>query len=85
MTEKWAWVPGFEGSYKISDRGRVRSVHRVIERRDGTNQTINGRIMRPARHRNGRCSVLLAHRGEYTRIWPDQLVRRLFNDEEKAA
>jgi len=29
--ETWADVPGFEGSYQVSDRGRVRSLDRVIK------------------------------------------------------
>jgi hypothetical protein len=84
MTERWRAIPGHE-EYSISSHGRVRSEHRQFVKKDGQRHTVKERVMRPTRHRSGRLSVTLAHRGEYTRIWPDQLVRQLFNDEEKAA
>lgn len=55
MTERWLPVPGWEGSYEVSDHGRVRSVDRV---------TINGsrwkgRVLKPAPHRSGHQRVVL--------------------------
>lgn len=38
MTEEWRWVPGYEGMYEVSDRGRVRR---------------NGRVLSPGPHKQG--------------------------------
>lgn len=80
--ERWEWIPGYEGYYQISNRGRVLSVHRVIQRNDGTDQTINGRVLKPARHRSGRYSILLCRGGRYERFWPHLLVPQLFGETE---
>jgi hypothetical protein len=34
-TERWRQVPGYEGHYEVSDRGRVRSIDRVVIMKDG--------------------------------------------------
>jgi len=47
MTE-WRDVPGFEGLYKISSDGQVKSLDRVVTKSNGRTQTINGRIKHPA-------------------------------------
>jgi hypothetical protein len=31
MKERWRWIKGYKGLYKVSDFGRVKSVDRVIE------------------------------------------------------
>jgi hypothetical protein len=84
MTERWRPIPGHE-EYSISSHGRVRSEHRTFVKRDGQRHTVRERIMRPQRHHSGRRYVLLAHRGQYTRVWVASLVRELFGDNEKAA
>lgn len=35
MGERWIPVVGFEGAYEVSDRGRVRSIPRIVLRTDG--------------------------------------------------
>lgn len=32
-SERWAWVPGYEGHYEVSSQGRVRSVERTVMRK----------------------------------------------------
>lgn len=44
-TETWKPIPGWEGFYEVSDRGRIRSVPRIVPRSDGTQQRVRGRIM----------------------------------------
>ncbi len=67
IAEQWSPVPGWEGSYEVSDHGRVRSVERVIRRRNGTDYTVRERILRPKVHRGGWRSVCLARDGaQYT-------------------
>lgn len=48
--EEWRPVPGYPG-YEVSDLGRVRSLPRVIGRRDGSSMRIRGRILRRSLHR----------------------------------
>lgn len=43
--ERWAPIPGREGSYEVSTCGRVRSVDRVILRRDGQTRRLRGRLL----------------------------------------
>ena len=44
--ETWADIPGYEGTYQVSDVGRVRSLDRVIIGRDGRAQRWKGRILK---------------------------------------
>ena len=46
MTELWLPVVGFEGCYEVSDRGRVRSLHRIVKHpREGYERRLKGRMM----------------------------------------
>jgi len=44
MRERWKDVAGYEGSYQVSDKGRVRSLDRFVG--DGT-RFYRGRVLRP--------------------------------------
>lgn len=44
--EQWKPVLGFEGLYEVSDRGRVRSVDRVLVKSDGRRMTIKGKLLK---------------------------------------
>ena len=46
MTEHWRPVPDWEGLYGVSDRGRVRSEPRYVQR-STTRYRVAGRILRP--------------------------------------
>jgi hypothetical protein len=72
--ERWAPVPGLEGAYEVSDRGRVRSLFRVVIRRNGARYTIAGRILTPKIHRGGWRSVALARAASYTTFYIHRLV-----------
>jgi hypothetical protein len=61
--EQWRPIPGFEGSYEVSDLGRVRSVDRFVATRRGT-RSAPGRILRPHPDRYGRPWVSLCIGGE---------------------
>lgn len=45
ILECWKDVVGFEGLYEVSTRGRVRSIDRIIIRKNGTKLPIKGRIL----------------------------------------
>jgi NUMOD4 motif len=53
MTETWRDIPNWSGYYQASSEGRVRSLDRVIIRRNGVKYRAKGRIRRPQRHRPG--------------------------------
>lgn len=62
-TERWLPVVGFEGLYEVSDRGRVRSMERVVHRSNGRTHTVNERILKPDTDR-GYHKVYLMKDGE---------------------
>lgn len=69
MQETWLPVVGFEGSYEVSDHGRVRSVDRVIERRDGTLLPRSGQLLKQQLSGRGDyLTVTLCQQGRY-RPW----------------
>lgn len=69
MTENWRAIPGHEGSYEVSDLGRVRSLDRITDR----GRRWRGRMMTPYPMRNGYLIVTLWRQGKQ-RTW---LVHRL--------
>lgn len=53
--ECWAPVPGFKGAYEVSSHGRVRSVDRIITRKNGVRVPMRGRIRKTRPNKsNGR-------------------------------
>ncbi|WP_415649104.1 NUMOD4 motif-containing HNH endonuclease [Rhodococcus ruber] len=77
--ENWAPVPDFEGYYEVSDLGRIRSVDRVIVRKNGSRQTVRSRIL--ALHPNvvsGYPQVHLYISGHGTMLYAHQLVAAAF-------
>lgn len=57
--EQWLPVVGYEGSYEVSDLGRVRSLDRVTIRKNGSPLTVRGRVLRPCRDPYGYYQVNL--------------------------
>lgn len=53
--ERWEWIPGYEGIYKISTKGRVYSVRRP---------NTKGGILIPRKDKDGYVSVMLYRDGE---------------------
>lgn len=47
VTEEWRSVPGYEGIYEASNKGRVRSLDRVIVQRHGISRRFQGKILNP--------------------------------------
>jgi len=46
VEERWLPIPSYEGFYEVSDQGRIRSLDRVIRKRNGQLQTIRGRLLK---------------------------------------
>ena len=77
--ECWRWVPGYVGLYQVSTRGRVRSVGRWVNSKNGSKQFIKGRIMKPARL-NGYLFVNLSRNGKKRRFSVHRLVAMAWLD-----
>ena len=65
MGEIWKDIPGYEGHYQASDKGRVRSVDRyvrLVAHGVETRRLAPGRVLRPGRYcKTGHLSVTLGH------------------------
>jgi len=68
--ELWKWVPGYEGYYQVSNRGRVRSVTREVIDSLGHVRKYRGKVMRLWRHNNGYpvCELKKAGHGQLMRV-----------------
>lgn len=53
LADEWRDVVGHEGFYQVSRNGEVRSLDRMIFRKDGTKQWLRGRVMRPSDNGRG--------------------------------
>lgn len=61
VDEIWKDIEGYEGYYKVSNLGRVKSLPRVIYRvKDGRKMTIKGKIMTPTINSRGYYGVRLS-------------------------
>ena len=60
MRERWLPIAGFPG-YEVSDFGRVRSVDRIVMRRDRQAQRCAGRTLEPTPNDKGYQRVTLYH------------------------
>jgi hypothetical protein len=78
MIEHWKDVPGYEGSYQISDLGRVRSVPRHVYCRNGHLHWIRGRILKPSVGTCGHIQVRLSRAGRSPTVPVHQLVLKAF-------
>lgn len=63
MEEIWRDIPGYEGRYEVSSRGRVRSLDTTITRSNGRSLRVHGRILRPALHEKNRYRLALPIEG----------------------
>lgn len=59
MKEIWRDIPGYEGRYQVSNLGRVKSLPRVVERKDGKSRRAEGRILKPETAKSGHLMVNL--------------------------
>ncbi len=74
--EEWLPVAGWEGFYEVSDRGRVRSLERVVRRRNGSRYRVRERVLKPAvRAADGYMHVSLSRRGAYKSYSLPRLMR----------
>lgn len=76
MEESWKPVVGWEDSYEVSDKGRVRSVDRIIETKTG-DQHLKGKVLSPAYYK-GYPRVNLCKNRKGRSAWIHRLVLEAF-------
>ena len=77
--ESWRAIPGYEGSYEVSDHGRVRSLDRTIIRSDGALVRLKGKLKSVApRGWNRRPQVPLLRDGKQVDRYVHHLVLEAF-------
>lgn len=59
MSEEWRDIPGYNGHYKVSDMGRVRSTDRYKQTANGQVRFYHSRVLKPGRKKSGHVSVAL--------------------------
>lgn len=75
ITEKWKWVSGYKGLYRVSSFGTVRSIDRIVTRSDGMIQSLKGRILKPGKNDcYGYLKVELWKNGKGQRFYIHRLV-----------
>ena len=63
MKEIWKDIDGYEGLYKVSNLGRVKSVHRIVTKSNGKPMTVYERILRDTASGHGYRSIALSKNG----------------------
>ena len=73
-SEVWKDITGYEGLYKVSNKGNVRSV----ERKDSIGRRCGGRVLKPLNHRRGYLQVDMYKNGKVKRKYIHRLVAEAF-------
>lgn len=60
VDEKWVDIKGYDGSYKVSDHGRIKSLDREYVNKRGQNRKIKGRILKNSVDTHGYMRVTLS-------------------------
>ena len=53
LTEVWKDIPEYEGTYQVSNMGRVRSLDRVVTHKDGRKCRHRGKVLKPSINAGG--------------------------------
>lgn len=64
MEEVWKDIAGYEGLYQVSNFGRVKSLDRVVKRKNQPDLPVAGKVLRPRFGKNGYAYVILSKEGK---------------------
>lgn len=76
--ERWTPVPNYEGYYEVSSEGRVKSLPRIVNRKNDSVQPWPGKILKPQLDKTGYQSVTLCKDGFETRKMVHRIVAESF-------
>lgn len=76
--EEWRSIKGFEGSYEVSDLGRVRSLDRMVNSAHNAKRIVLGQILRASKEPNGYLRICLSIRNRYKSYSVHRLVAKAF-------
>lgn len=76
--EEWRDIKGYEGIYQVSNIGRVKSLKRIIRRKDGRIKTIREIILKNNIHKSGYLEVNLNLNGTFKTVKVHRLVAEAF-------
>lgn len=82
--EEWRAVRGYEGSYEVSNRGKVRSVTRQVPYGRHPGMTYKGRQLKKFMNKNGYFAVKLAFAGATRTTYVHEIVLKAFVGERPA-
>ena len=57
--EIWKDIAGYEDLYQVSNMGRVKSLERIVSRKNGRRFSVNERILKPSTNHKGYLQVVL--------------------------
>ena len=78
MSEEWRPIEGYEGLYEVSSYGRVRSLDRYVKTCYEAYKLHKGKILSPAKDKNGYLKVHLCCNGKHNIIRVHRLVCKAF-------
>lgn len=77
-TEQWRPIPGWEDRYHASDHGRIKSLARTIQYRDGRHRPVGEAVLRPRSANSGHLQVSLWRANKNHKMWVHRLVAAAF-------
>lgn len=78
VEEIWKPIDGLDGYYEISNKGRVRSLDRILRGCYGSTQLKKGQIMKPVKMKNGYLSQGFYFNGKHRQYYIHRLVAKAF-------
>ena len=78
MNEIWRSIKNYEGLYEVSNWGRVRSLGKWVNSKNGSKRFIKGRVLRPGKNRKGYLQVILCKDGVMKSYRVHRLVAQAF-------
>ena len=76
--EKWKPIPGFNGAYEVSNLGNVRSIDRIVQRKDGYLMRFKGKTLTPRANADGYLNLQLSDRDNPKTVRIHRLVAEAF-------
>ncbi len=62
IQEQWRPIPSHEGFYEVSDLGRIRSLDRIVQRRNNSPMRVKGKLILTHQNKSGHHDVHLGDR-----------------------